>query len=79
MTLIPLIGSPRATEHVLKRPLDVILSILMLGFLAPLALLIALAIKIEDRRSYFLPAGAVGARWCSFRGLQVPHYDSKLG
>jgi lipopolysaccharide/colanic/teichoic acid biosynthesis glycosyltransferase len=48
MTQIPIIVAPKANEPLLKRPLDMILSILMLVFSAPLSLLLALAIKIED-------------------------------
>ena len=39
---------PKAREPLLKRPLDVTLSSLMLILSAPVSLLIALAIKLED-------------------------------
>ncbi len=83
MTLIPLIGCPKATEHVLKRPLDVILSILMLGFSAPLALLIALAIKIEDGGPIFYRQerwGKGGARFWAYKfRTMIPNSDDAFG
>ncbi len=48
MTQIPITVAPKANAPLLKRPLDVILSILMLVFSPPLSLLLALVIKIED-------------------------------
>jgi lipopolysaccharide/colanic/teichoic acid biosynthesis glycosyltransferase len=44
---------PKVKEPWLKRPLDVTLSTLMLVLSAPVSLLIALSIKLEDRGPVF--------------------------
>jgi len=47
-TQIKGISAPKVEEPPLKRPLDVMLSLFMLIFSAPISLVIALAIKLED-------------------------------
>jgi len=42
------IAVPKVQEPLLKRPLDIILSLLMMTVSAPFSLLVALAIKLED-------------------------------
>ena len=83
MTLTPLVGAPKAAEYVLKRPLDVILSILMLGFSAPLALVIALAVKMEDGGPIFYRQqrwGRGGAPFGAYKfRTMIPNSDDVFG
>jgi lipopolysaccharide/colanic/teichoic acid biosynthesis glycosyltransferase len=60
---------PKVREPLLKRPLDVTLSGLMLILSPPVSLLIALAIKLEDGGSHFLQTRTLGKGRGSFQGL----------
>src|SRR4030067_2936991 len=74
---------PKVREPWLKRPLDVTLSSLMLVLSAPVSLLIALAIKLEDGGPVFYRQerwGRGGARFKAFKfRTMVPHSDRVFG
>ncbi len=74
---------PNAREPWLKRPLDVTLSSLMLILSAPVSLLIALAIKLEDGGPIFYRQerwGRGGARFRAYKfRTMVPHSDQVFG
>jgi lipopolysaccharide/colanic/teichoic acid biosynthesis glycosyltransferase len=74
---------PKAREPWLKRPLDVTLSGLMLILSAPVSLLIALAIKLEDGGPVFYRQerwGKGGTRFKAFKfRTMVPHSDRVFG
>jgi lipopolysaccharide/colanic/teichoic acid biosynthesis glycosyltransferase len=74
---------PRAREPLLKRPLDVALSGLMLILSAPVSLLIALAIKLEDGGPVFYRQERWGRGGTRFRAYKfrtmVPHSDKVFG
>jgi len=74
---------PKAREPWLKRPLDVTLSSLMLILSAPVSLLIALAIKLEDGGPIFYRQerwGRGGARFRAYKfRTMVPHSDKVFG
>jgi lipopolysaccharide/colanic/teichoic acid biosynthesis glycosyltransferase len=74
---------PKAREPWLKRPLDVTLSSLMLVLSAPVSLLIALAIKLEDGGPIFYRQerwGRGGARFKAYKfRTMVPHSDRVFG
>ena len=73
----------KAREPWLKRPLDVTLSSLMLILSAPVSLLIALAIKLEDGGPIFYRQerwGRGGARFKAYKfRTMVPHSDRVFG
>jgi lipopolysaccharide/colanic/teichoic acid biosynthesis glycosyltransferase len=74
---------PKAREPWLKRPLDVTLSSLMLILSAPVSLLIALAIKLEDGGPIFYRQerwGRGGVRFKAYKfRTMVPHSDRVFG
>ncbi len=74
---------PKVREPVLKRPLDVVLSTLMLLFSTPVSLLIALAIKLEDGGPIFYRQERWGRGGTRFRAYKfrtmVPHSDRVFG
>jgi lipopolysaccharide/colanic/teichoic acid biosynthesis glycosyltransferase len=74
---------PKAREPWLKRPLDVTLSSLMLILSAPVSLLIALAIKLEDGGPVFYRQERWGRGGTRFRAYKfrtmVPHSDKVFG
>jgi lipopolysaccharide/colanic/teichoic acid biosynthesis glycosyltransferase len=74
---------PKAREPWLKRPLDVALSSLMLVLSAPVSLLIALAIKLEDGGPVFYRQerwGRGGTRFKAYKfRTMVPHSDRAFG
>jgi lipopolysaccharide/colanic/teichoic acid biosynthesis glycosyltransferase len=74
---------PKAREPWLKRPLDVTLSGLMLILSAPVSLLIAFAIKVEDGGPIFYRQerwGKGGARFKAYKfRTMVPHSDKVFG
>ena len=74
---------PKAREPLLKRPLDVTFSSLMLILSAPVSLLIALAIKLEDGGPIFYRQerwGRGGARFKAYKfRTMVPHSDRVFG
>jgi lipopolysaccharide/colanic/teichoic acid biosynthesis glycosyltransferase len=74
---------PKAREPWLKRPLDVTLSSLMLVLSAPVSLLIALAIKLEDGGPVFYRQERWGRGGTRFRAYKfrtmVPHSDRVFG
>ncbi len=74
---------PTGREPWLKRPLDVTLSGLMLILSAPVSLLIALAIKLEDGGPVFYRQerwGKGGTRFKAFKfRTMVPHSDRVFG
>ncbi len=74
---------PKVREPWLKRPLDVVLSSLMLILSAPVSLLIALAIKLEDRGPIFYRQERWGRGGTRFRAYKfrtmVPHSDRVFG
>ena len=73
----------KVKEPWLKRPLDVMLSSLMLILSAPVSLLIALAIKLEDGGPIFYRQerwGRGGARFRAYKfRTMVPHSDRVFG
>jgi lipopolysaccharide/colanic/teichoic acid biosynthesis glycosyltransferase len=73
----------KVKEPLLKRPLDVALSTLMLILSAPVSLLIALAIKLEDGGPIFYRQerwGRGGTRFRAFKfRTMVPHSDQVFG
>jgi len=73
----------KVKEHFLKRPLDVILSALMLILSLPVSLPIALAIKLEDRGPIFYRQerwGRGGARFRAYKfRTMVPNSDQDFG
>ena len=73
----------KVKEPWLKRPLDVTLSSLMLILSAPVSLLIALAIKLEDGGPIFYRQerwGRGGARFKAYKfRTMVPHSDRVFG
>ncbi|MBI4454651.1 MAG: sugar transferase [Acidobacteria bacterium] len=77
------IAVPKAKEPFLKRPLDIALSAGMLLLLAPLSLIIALAIKLEDGGPIFYRQerwGQGGTRFRVFKfRTMVPDSDQKFG
>lgn len=77
------ISVPRVKEPWLKRPLDVTLSTLMLILSAPVSLLIALSIKLEDGGPVFYRQerwGRGGARFRAYKfRTMVPHSDQVFG
>lgn len=74
---------PKVREPWLKRPLDVTLSSLMLILSAPVSLLIALAIKLEDRGPIFYRQERWGRGGSRFRAYKfrtmIPHSDQVFG
>ena len=74
---------PKAREPRLKRPLDVSLSALMLLLSAPVSLLIALAVKLEDGGPVFYRQERWGRGGAVFRAYKfrtmVPHSDRVFG
>jgi lipopolysaccharide/colanic/teichoic acid biosynthesis glycosyltransferase len=69
-TAINAIVVPRIEDPALKRPLDVVLSLFMLIVSAPIFLVIALAIKLEDGGPIFYPQerwGRGGARFRAYK------------
>jgi lipopolysaccharide/colanic/teichoic acid biosynthesis glycosyltransferase len=74
---------PKVREPWLKRPLDVALSALMLLLSAPVSLLIALAIKLEDGGPIFYRQERWGRGGTHFRAYKfrtmVPHSDQVFG
>ena len=70
-------------EPLLKRPLDIILSGVMLALSVPVSLPIALAIKLEDGGTVFYRQerwGKVGTRFRVYKfRTMVPDADRKLG
>ena len=74
---------PKAREPRLKRPLDVTLSTLMLLLSAPVSLLIALAVKLEDGGPVFYRQERWGRGGAVFRAYKfrtmVPHSDRVFG
>jgi lipopolysaccharide/colanic/teichoic acid biosynthesis glycosyltransferase len=74
---------PKVKEPLLKRPLDVTLSTLMLILSAPVSLVIALSIKLEDRGPVFYRQerwGRGGARFRAYKfRTMVPHSDKVFG
>jgi lipopolysaccharide/colanic/teichoic acid biosynthesis glycosyltransferase len=77
------ISVPKVREPLLKRPLDVTLSTLMLILSAPVSLLIALSIKLEDGGPIFYRQerwGRGGARFRAYKfRTMVPHSDKVFG
>ena len=77
------ISVPRVKEPWLKRPLDVTLSTLMLILSAPVSLVIALSIKLEDGGPVFYRQerwGRGGARFRAYKfRTMVPHSDQVFG
>jgi lipopolysaccharide/colanic/teichoic acid biosynthesis glycosyltransferase len=74
---------PKVREPWLKRPLDVTFSTLMLILSAPVSLLIALAIKLEDGGPIFYRQerwGRGGARFRAYKfRTMLPHSDEVFG
>jgi len=74
---------PRTREPLLKRPLDVVLSTVMIIFSAPFSLLIALAIKLEDGGPIFYQQERWGRGGTCFRAYKyrtmVAHSDKVFG
>jgi lipopolysaccharide/colanic/teichoic acid biosynthesis glycosyltransferase len=74
---------PKAREPLLKRPLDMALSSLMLLLSAPVSLLIALVIKLEDGGPVFYRQERWGRGGTHFRAYKfrtmVPHSDKVFG
>jgi lipopolysaccharide/colanic/teichoic acid biosynthesis glycosyltransferase len=74
---------PKVKEPWLKRPLDVTFSSLMLILSAPVSLLIALAIKLEDGGPIFYRQerwGRGGVRFKAYKfRTMVPHSDKVFG
>jgi len=74
---------PKVKEPLLKRPLDVTLSTLMLILSAPVSLVIALSIKLEDGGPVFYRQerwGRGGARFRAYKfRTMVPHSDKVFG
>lgn len=74
---------PKVKEPWLKRPLDVILSGLMLILSAPISLLIALSIKLEDGGPVFYRQERWGRGGACFRAYKfrtmVPYSDQVFG
>jgi lipopolysaccharide/colanic/teichoic acid biosynthesis glycosyltransferase len=74
---------PKVREPLLKRPLDVTLSSLMLILSSPVSLLIALAIKLEDGGPIFYRQERWGKGGAFFRAYKfrtmVPHSDQVFG
>lgn len=74
---------PKVKEPWLKRPLDVSLSTLMLILSAPVSLLIALAIKLEDGGPIFYRQERWGTRGKRFRAYKfrtmIPNSDGLFG
>ncbi len=70
-------------EPLLKRPLDALLSLIMLMMAAPFSLLIALAIKLEDGGPVFYPQrrwGRFGKQFVVFKfRTMIPDADKKFG
>ncbi len=70
-------------EPLLKRPLDVILSLFLLIFSAPVSLVIALAIKMEDGGPVFYPQERWGRGGTRFRAYKfrtmVANSDDMFG
>src|SRR4030043_850038 len=79
----PAILVPEVKEPLLKRPLDVTLSSLMLVLSAPFSLVIALSIKLEDRGPIFYRQERWGRGGVCFRAYKfrtmVPHSDKVFG
>jgi len=72
---------PKVREPRLKRPLDVTLSTLMLILSAPISLLIALAIKLEDGGPIFYRQerwGRGGARFRAFKFRTMVHHSDQV-
>jgi len=63
-------GSPTIREPFLKRPLDVLLSFVMIGLSLPVSLPIAIAIKIEDRGPIFYRQERWGRGGSRFRAYK---------
>jgi lipopolysaccharide/colanic/teichoic acid biosynthesis glycosyltransferase len=77
------IDVPRMREPLLKRPLDVILSIIMIILSAPFSLLIAVAIKLEDSGPIFYRQerwGKGGTRFWAYKfRTMIPTSDDVFG
>jgi len=79
----PAITAVRVKEPLLKRPIDFLLSTLMLALCMPLSLLIAIAIRLEDGGPVFFRQerwgwGGLPFRVYKFRTM-VPDADQKYG
>jgi lipopolysaccharide/colanic/teichoic acid biosynthesis glycosyltransferase len=78
-------GSPvkKRREPLLKRPLDFFLSLFMLSMSAPVSLLIAIAIKLEDNGPVFYRQRRWGRQGKNFSVLKfrtmIPDADQKFG
>ena len=74
---------PKVKEPLLKRPLDVTLSTLMLILSSPVSLVIALSIKLEDGGPIFYRQERWGRGGTRFRAYKfrtmVPHSDQVFG
>ena len=74
---------PKVKEPFLKRPLDVLLSTLMLILSAPVSVIISLAIKLEDGGPIFYRQERWGRDGKRFRAYKfrtmVPHSDKVFG
>ncbi len=77
------IDVPRMREPLLKRPLDVILSVIMIILSAPFSLLIAVAIKLEDGGPVFYRQqrwGRGGAPFGAYKfRTMIPNSDDVFG
>jgi lipopolysaccharide/colanic/teichoic acid biosynthesis glycosyltransferase len=77
------VSVPKVKEPLLKRPLDGTLSTLMLILSAPVSLVIALSIKLEDGGPVFYRQerwGRGGARFRAYKfRTMVPHSDKVFG
>ncbi len=80
---VPAITTSKVMEPLLKRPLDVILSTLMLILSLPVSLPIALAIKLEDRGPIFYRQERWGRGGSRFRAYKfrtmVANSDQEFG
>lgn len=77
------IDVPRMREPLLKRPLDVILSAMMIILSSPFSLLIAIAIKLEDSGPIFYRQerwGRGGTRFKTYKfRTMIPQSDDVYG
>ncbi len=79
----PAINLPKFAEPLLKRPLDVILSLFMMILSVPFSLVVVLAIKLEDGGPIFYKQerwGKGGARFWAYKfRTMVPNSDDVFG
>ena len=80
---VPRIDVPKVQEPLLKRPLDIILSLLMLILSVPFSLIVVLAIKLEDSGPIFYRQERWGRGGTRFRAYKfrtmIPNSDDVFG